>query len=308
MFIYVLLLITFALALLSIFLVFVASGRVFRQSWSLMLSGIALGVFIYLYGTWIYLTVDAKWGFGICLLLTLLLGFFRKKKVLPVLRVWRPAVNLFLSALFLTLSILYFTGTTGKARTIDLAFPLKTGRYFVLQGGKGLPTNLFHFSLRGAIYAMDIVKLKPDGRRANAIFSKELEDYEIFGDTLYSPCDGRIIKAIGDDPDNIPPNMARGPHNTNQVLIETDNSYVFLAHLKQGSVVVKEGDMVKQGDPLGCVGNSGFSSEPHLHIQAHVKTPGVPWYLAPPRYIHFNGRGYLLYEVIRPQRVNMIEK
>lgn len=308
MFIYVLLLLTFALALLSIFLVFIASGRVFRQSWSLMLLGLALGVFIYLYGTWIYLTVDAKWGFGICLLLTLLWGFFRKKKVKPVLRTWRVAGNLFFAALFITLSILYFTGTTGKARAIDLAFPLKTGRYFVLQGGKGLPTNLFHFSLRGAVYAMDIVKLKPDGRRANAIFSRQLEDYEIYGDTLYSPCDGRIIKAIGDDPDNIPPNMARGPHNTNQVLIETHNSYVFLAHLKQGSVVVKEGDMVKQGDPLGCVGNSGFSSEPHLHIQAHVKTPGVPWYRSAPRYIHFNGRGYLLYEVIRPQRVDMVEK
>jgi hypothetical protein len=308
MFIYALLLLTFALALLSIFMVFASSGRVFRHGWSLLLLGLSLGLFIYLYGTWIYLTVEAKWGFGICLLLTLLLGFFRKKKDKPSPRNWRFVANTFFSALFITLSILYFTGTTGKARAINLAFPLKTGRYFVLQGGKGLPTNLFHYSLRGAVYAMDIVKLRPNGSRANAIFSKRLEDYEIFGDTLYSPCDGRIIRAVGDDKDNIPPDMARGPHNTNQVLIETDSSYVFLAHLKQGSVIVKEGEMVKQGDPLGCVGNSGFSSEPHLHIQAHVKTPGVPWFQSPPRYIHFNGRGYLLYEVIRPQRVEMVEK
>ena len=308
MFIYVLLLITFALALLSIFMVFMASGRRLQESWSLLMVGLSLGTFIYLYGTWIYLTVDAKWGFGICVLLMLLGVFFRKKKAAPTYRKWRHGANVFFSALFITLSILYFTGTTGKARAIDLAFPLKTGRYFVLQGGKGLPTNLFHYSLRGAVYAMDIVKLKPDGSRANKIFSPRLEDYEIFGDTLYSPCDGRIAKAIGEDPDNIPPNMARGAHNTNQVLIETANSYVFLAHLKQGSVIVKEGDIVKQGDPLGCVGNSGFSSEPHLHIQAHVKVPGEPWFRSPPRYIHFNGRGYLLYEVIRPQRVEMVQK
>lgn len=308
MFIYVLLLLTFALALFSIFLVFVGSGRVLRHSWSLLLAGLSLGVFIYLYGTWIYLTVEAKWGFGILLLLTLLSGVFRKKRKIATPRNWRVGFNLFFSALFTTLCILYFTGTTGKARAIELAFPLKTGRYFVLQGGKGLPTNLFHYSLRGAIYAMDIVKLKPNGSRANAVFSKRLEDYEIFGDTLYSPCDGRIVKAIGEDPDNIPPDMIRGPHNTNQVLIETANSYVFMAHLKQGSVVVKEGDLVKQGDPLGCVGNSGFSSEPHLHIQAHMKVPGEPWFRSPPRYIHFNGRGYLLYEVIRPQRVEMIQK
>ncbi|MBW8684887.1 M23 family metallopeptidase [Chitinophaga rhizophila] len=308
MFIYALLLLTFALALSSIFLVFMASGRTLQRGWSLLLAGLSLGVFIYLYGTWIYLSVDVKWGFGIVLLLTLLGGFFRKKKQLKAPRVWQVSANVFFSVLFTTLCILYFTGTTGKARAIDLAFPLKTGRYFVLQGGKGLPTNLFHYSLRGAVYAMDIVKLKSDGSRANKIFSPKLEDYEIFGDTLYSPCDGRIVKAIGEDPDNIPPNMARGPHNTNQVLIETENSYVFLAHLKQGSVVVKEGDMVKQGDPLGCVGNSGFSSEPHLHIQAHVKVPGEPWFRSPPRYIHFNGRGYLLYEVIRPQRVEMVQK
>ncbi|QHS60112.1 M23 family metallopeptidase [Chitinophaga agri] len=308
MFIYVLLLLTFALALLSIFLVFVASGRMLRHSWSLLLAGLSFGLFIYLYGTWIYLTVEAKWGFGIVFLLTLLSGFFRRKKKTTAPRHWRVGANLFFFALFTTLSILYFTGTTGKARAIELAFPLKTGRYFVLQGGKGLPTNLFHYSLRGAVYAMDIVKLKPNGSRANAIFSKRLEDYEIFGDTLYSPCNGRIVKAIGEDPDNIPPDMIRGPHNTNQVLIETANSYVFLAHLKQGSVIVKEGDVVKQGDPLGCVGNSGFSSEPHLHIQAHMKVPGEPWFRSPPRYIHFNGRGYLLYEVIRPKRVEMIQK
>jgi hypothetical protein len=308
MFIYVLLLLTFALALFSIFLVFMTSGRTFRNSWSLLLAGLSLGVFIYLYGTWIYLSVEAKWGFGICLLLVLLGAFFRKKRTAKAPRKWQVGSNLFFSALFITLSILYFTGTTGKARAIDLAFPLKTGRYFVLQGGKGLPTNLFHYSLRGAVYAMDIVKLKPNGSRANAIFSKQLEDYEIFGDTLYSPCNGRIAKAVGDDPDNIPPDMIRGPHNTNQVLIETENSYVFMAHLKQGSVIVKEGDVVKQGDPLGCVGNSGFSSEPHLHIQAHMKVPGEPWFRSPPRYIHFNGRGYLLYEVIRPQRVEMVQK
>jgi hypothetical protein len=320
MFIYGLLLLTFSLALISLFLIFTASSRIFRQGWSRLLLGLSLGIFVYLYGTWIYLTVDAKWAFGICLLLCLITGWFRKKRqqkqqqqqqqpqqqVFP--RVWKTSTNLFFTALFSTGCILYFTGTTGKARAIELAFPLKTGRYFVLQGGKGLPTNLFHYSLRGAIYAMDIVKLNPNGSRANAIFSQHLEDYAIFGDTLYSPCDGLIVKAVGNDPDNIPPDMKRGPNNTNQVLIETANSYVFLAHLKQGSVIVKAGDRVKQGDPLGCVGNSGFSSEPHLHIQAHIKTPGIPWYASPPRYIHFNGRGYLLYEVIRPQRVEMVEK
>lgn len=309
MFIYVILCITFALALLSLFLLSQTLFKVYRHSWSGLLLALSLGLFIYLYGTWIYLSVTAKWAFGLSMLFLLGISiFFRKwKKDKPPAK-WKMIINLFFSVLLLTLSVLYFTGTTGRAENIELAFPLRTGRYFVLQGGKGLPTNLFHYSLRGAIYAMDIVKLRPDGKRANAVFSRRLEDYEIFGDTLYSPCDGVVARAVSDDPDNIPPDMTRGANNTNQVLIETKNSYVFLAHLKKHSVIVKEGDRVKQGQPLGCVGNSGFSSEPHLHIQAHRKVPGMPWYQSPPLYIHFNGKGYLLYEVIRPKRVEMVKK
>lgn len=303
MFIYALLSITFGLALLSLFFVYSATGNPLRSSWSRLILALSLGTFIYLYGTWVYLSINAKYGFGICLLLCLLTGFFRKKRDGRRLK---AGLNLFFAALLAVLSVLYFTGTTGPSKDIELSFPLKTGKYIVLQGGRGLPTNLFHYSLRTAIYAMDIVKLRPDGSRANKIFSRRLEDYAIFGDTLYAPCNGVVARAYSDNPDNIPPDMTRGPNNTNQVLIETDSSYVFLAHLKMGSVIVHEGDTVHQGQALGCVGNSGFSSEPHLHIQAHTKVPGLAWYKSPPLYIHFNGKGYLLYEVIRPRRVEMV--
>lgn len=308
MFIYALLLLTFTLALFSIFFTYTAAAALFRHNWSRLFAGLSLGVFIYLYGTWVYLTIEAKYAFGIGLLLALIIGFLRRKRGKRASRTWQIIFNLLFGAGLCLLSILYFTGTTGKPETIELSFPMKTGRYFVLQGGKGLPTNLFHYSLRGAIYAMDIVKLKPDGRRANKIFSRKLSDYEIFGDTLYSPCDGRVLKAYGNNPDNIPPDMSRGPNNTNQVIIETTNSFIFLGHMKEGSVIVHDGEVIKKGQPMGCVGNSGFSTEPHLHIQAHKKVPGLPWYQGPPLYIHFNGKGYLLYEVIRPRRVMMVQE
>jgi Membrane proteins related to metalloendopeptidases len=311
MFIYGILLVTLALALLSLYFMFTASGAPLRYSWSRLLLALALGVFIYLYGTWVYLTVNAKYAFGICLLLCLLSGFFRRRsRTARAPRPWKRVLSLFWTGMLVCLCIGYFTGTTGlKQQKIELAFPLKTGRYFVLQGGKGLPTNLFHFSLRGAIYAMDIVKLNQWGGRAEKVFSSRLEDYEIFNDTIYSPASGRVLRAYSDNPDNIPPNMERGPQNTNQVLLETDAGYIFLAHMKKGSVVVHEGQWVVQGQALGCVGNSGFSSEPHLHIQAHAKgKPGTPWYMGEPLYISFNGRSYLLYEVIRPKRVNMVDR
>ncbi|WP_158538644.1 M23 family metallopeptidase [Chitinophaga skermanii] len=259
-----------------------------------------MAAFIYLYGTWVYLSIYAKYVFGIVYVLQAGLALWRMKKEPPRLptNIFVVFARLFLTAIFVVLIVLYFTGTTGKPDTVELRFPFKPGNYFVLQGGKGLPTNLFHFSLRGAIYAMDIVKLDNDGRRANKIFSKKLDDYIIFNDTIYSPCEGVITRAVSENPDNIPPNMNRGPKNTNMVVIETTTYNVFMGHIRQDCVFVKEGDHVKEGDPIGCVGNSGFSTEPHLHIQVHQKEGGQPWYRGKPLYIHFDGKGYLLNEVI----------
>lgn len=296
---YLLLAFTVGLAILSTFLLFRATRKPLKDAVFTAALSVSLALFIYLFGTWVFLSIYAKFAFGITYLVLALIFLWKRQVTLRAAAVWYKAL---FTILLGTASILYFTGTTGTPRTVELDFPLKKGRYFVLQGGKGLPTNIFHFSLRGAIYAMDIVKLNKNGTRGNYIFSKKLEDYAIFGDTIYSPCNGRVIRAYGDNPDNIPPNMERGPKNTNMVLIEADNYYVFMGHMKQGSVMVKEGDEVLTGQPLGRVGNSGFSTEPHLHIQVHAKEQRV-WYASTPLYIHFNGKGYLLNEVIREKNL-----
>jgi len=299
MIIYCLLITTIALALYSLYLVWKAGSRPLRATFSYLAMGLSLGAFLYLYGTWVYLSIYSKYVFGALLLITIAAYVVRKHDhaAKPTPR-WKRISNGILTLIFGAMSVLYFTGTTGKPDRVALSFPFKPGKYFVLQGGKGLPTNVFHFSLRGAVYAMDIVQLNEAGGRANKIFSRKLTDYVIFGDTIYAPCDGLVKRAYSGDPDNIPPAMNRGPKNTNQVLLETPGYYVFMGHLKMGSVVVREGQYVKQGDPLGCVGNSGFSTEPHLHIQVHAKQAGLPWYQGKPLYILFNGKGYLLNEVI----------
>lgn len=46
-----------------------------------------------------------------------------------------------------------------------------------------------------------------------------------------------------------------------------DGSYAALAHLRRGSLEVRAGDRVRSGQPVARCGNSGNSSEPHLHIQ-----------------------------------------
>ena len=51
------------------------------------------------------------------------------------------------------------------------------------------------------------------------------------------------------------------------VLKTAAEEYILMAHLKEGSIVVQKGQQVGQGDLLGECGNSGNSTEPHLHLQ-----------------------------------------
>ena len=57
----------------------------------------------------------------------------------------------------------------------------------------------------------------------------------------------------------------------NYVIIQhTDGNYTLYAHMSTGSVIVKEGDTVSQGQVLGYVGSTGNSTGPHLHFEVRV--------------------------------------
>jgi murein DD-endopeptidase MepM/ murein hydrolase activator NlpD len=63
---------------------------------------------------------------------------------------------------------------------------------------------------------------------------------------------------------------AGNPAGNHVVLDHGNGEFSLLAHLQKGSLRVKAGDTVKAGQPLGLCGNSGNTSEPHLHI--HLQT------------------------------------
>jgi hypothetical protein len=301
MFIYGFLAATILCALAALFILWRNASKGLAHGLPGLLLALSLGVFIYLYGTWLFLSVYVKYVFALLFIATFMVAVGRKNRN-GARRPgwWNVLLSLFFTAVFSLLSVLYFIGTTGKPYGIaNLAMPLKNGKYFVFQGGKGFPTNLFHYELRGAVLAMDIVKLNKSGNRANHIFSTDLADYAIFNDTIYSPCAGIVARTENDNPDNIPPSHERGPTNTNLVLIDAGAYYVFMAHMRKGSVLVHAGDTLATGQPIGRVGNSGFSLEPHLHIQVQAKTnTGIPWYREKPLLIAFYGKSYLLFQEI----------
>lgn len=96
---------------------------------------------------------------------------------------------------------------------------------------------------------------------------KTNQDYYAFEKELFAPCDGEIVFVVDGVKDNSPgvlnPLFAAG----NAVMIKTDlDEYLFFAHFRKNSIAVKEGQRVKQGQLLGLCGNSGNSTEAHLHF------------------------------------------
>jgi hypothetical protein len=184
------------------------------------------------------------------------------------------------------------------AQTVDLVFPLRDGTYYIANGGRNILTNAHVMTLdpryskhRGQSHGVDIVKLNPAGYRAHGLGPHDPQRYEIFGDVVYAPCEGIVARVEDWLPDLAPPDVDRTHLPGNFVLLECDDDvHVLLAHLRSASVRVHPGDYVTIITELGEVGNSGNSTEPHLHI--HAQRPARIWnpFIGDPLPILLDGR------------------
>jgi len=193
-------------------------------------------------------------------------------------------VQILLIVLFLPLAIYGISGYSieeEKKSALKLSFPLHDGLFIVGHGGSN-PLINYHNVSESQTYALDISKLNVLGIRAWGIYPEKLDRYAIFDDALYSPCDGKILSVEKGYKDFNPPEKGDGHPAGNHVVVECGNTKVTLAHMKENSIVVDNLDVVKTGDFLGKVGNSGNTSEPHLHIHAEKNGKGIP--------IKFNNR------------------
>ena len=96
----------------------------------------------------------------------------------------------------------------------------------------------------------------------------DVQSYLIFGKTVLSPVSGYIAAIRNDLPDNQMGKLDHVNNWGNFVIIRTlEGFYVELSHFMQNSILVTAGQWVYQGAPIGKVGNTGYSLEPHLHMQ-----------------------------------------
>ncbi|WP_252504476.1 M23 family metallopeptidase [Sporosarcina sp. Marseille-Q4943] len=217
------------------------------------------------------------------LLIIALVISWRKTRALPFRITYTEkqkmtmGVHVVLLLVFGAYNAFVFTSYSVKEESIELAFPLKQGTYYVGHGGNNVLMN-YHNKYEDQKYSLDILKLTKLGTRANGLYPKDLPKYAIYGDELYSPCNGKVVETRNHLPDLAPPESdSEHPEGNFVALVcEQHEATLFLAHMQEGSVVVAEGDEVKTGQLLGKVGNSGNTTEPHLHIHAELDGVGVP--------------------------------
>ncbi|HEY8378363.1 MAG TPA: M23 family metallopeptidase [Nannocystis sp.] len=147
------------------------------------------------------------------------------------------------------------------------------GKWRVYRGGNTRETS-HSWSLLSQRYAYDLVSVDTSGRRFRPP-GRHARDFFTMGMPVHSPVAGRVC-AVRDDCRDFPhaglgwTDWRTRDLRGNHVLIEADSGlYVLLAHLSRGSVAVAPGERVVVGQVLGRAGNSGNTTEPHVHI--HVQ-------------------------------------
>ncbi|WMJ85645.1 M23 family metallopeptidase [Anaerocolumna sp. MB42-C2] len=146
-----------------------------------------------------------------------------------------------------------------------------TGTWTVVNGG--VDKKFSHsWNIPAQRYAYDFLILNENGKSFTGDAEK-LAAYHCYDRDILAPADGQVIEIGSRCPESLILGNGRVDCSArdirgNYILIRHGESeYSLLAHLKPGSISVKAGEVVRSGQKIARCGNSGNSSEPHLHFQ-----------------------------------------
>jgi len=150
---------------------------------------------------------------------------------------------------------------------LEISTPLIAPKWIVAQGGNNKIHNA-HRSVAAQKQALDLVVVDETGARAKGLLPQKLSNYYSYGSEVVSPING-IVAKVENSEDDLPIGTTNDANPLgNFILIHSKNRTLVLAHLLKGSISVNEGDKILAGDSIASIGNSGNTSEPHLHIHA----------------------------------------
>jgi len=152
---------------------------------------------------------------------------------------------------------------------VDYILPFE-GKWTVFNGGLGKEFS-HSWDVIPQRYAYDFIIMDQEGKSYSGD-NKRLESYYCYGKNIIAPADGTVVQVSNKHKDSRVSGTKvycdtwdlRG----NFIVIEhAEKEFSFIAHLLPGSITVRKGDKVKQGEVIAKCGNSGNTSEPHIHFQ-----------------------------------------
>lgn len=168
------------------------------------------------------------------------------------------------------------TGVSSEVR--EIGSPLRGSNWLAANG----PSNTSHhrratLALEGALhtsqrYAIDWLQIGPDLHTYRGD-PKDNRSYICYGSDVLAVADGTVVEIKDGIVENVPNQPPAVPITLETVAgnhIDLDlggGVYAMYAHLQPGSLKVKLGDRVKRGQVIALLGNTGNSTEPHLHFQ-----------------------------------------
>ena len=152
---------------------------------------------------------------------------------------------------------------------VSVRLPLD-GPVLVAWGGDALAHN-YHGAHPDQRWAYDLV-VAP-----YLTGSPALADYGCYGREVIAPTGGEVARVHDGEPDATPGELssdAMQPLGNHIVLrVPETGTHLILAHLQPGSLQVSEGQRVEEGQVLARCGNSGSTSEPHVHLHHQRQDP-----------------------------------